>query len=210
MKTRTLLLLAVALTFGSAAFAQEAAPQVNDQRIDQREQNQQKRIAAGEVSGSLTPAEAAKLEKKEAKFDKKEDKAEADGKLTPKERMRLNRDQNRLSRDIYREKHDAQTDREGKGLIERREQNQQRAHLRLADYIEHQPVSPRRTDELPWQLAEADEKTRLAACLSRHPSVPGSQPPLRDVANERRQLNREQNRESRAIYRKKHNARTDH
>ena len=66
MKTRTLMLLATALTLGSAALAQEAAPQVNDKRIDQREQNQQKRIAAGETSGSLTPAEAAKLEKKEA------------------------------------------------------------------------------------------------------------------------------------------------
>ena len=38
MKTRTLMLLATALTLGSAAFAQQAAPQVNDKRIDQREQ----------------------------------------------------------------------------------------------------------------------------------------------------------------------------
>jgi hypothetical protein len=41
------------------------------------------------------------------------------------------------------------------------EQNQKRAYLRLADYFERQPASSRRTDELPWQLAEAKEWQRL-------------------------------------------------
>jgi len=48
------------------------------------------------------------------------------------------------------------------------EQNQQQAHLRLADYFERQLTSPRRTDELPWQLAEAKEWQRLQGLLVDH------------------------------------------
>src|SRR5205823_3046956 len=111
MKTRTLMLLATLLTLGSAAFAQEAAPQVNDKRIDQREQNQQKRIAAGEVSGSLTSAEAARLERQQARFERQEHRDRVSGGgLSAQERRQLNREQNRESRAIYRKKHNARTD----------------------------------------------------------------------------------------------------
>ena len=43
------------------------------------------------------------------------------------------------------------------------EQNQQQAHLRLAEYFERQSISSRIIDELPWQLAEAGEWVRLQA-----------------------------------------------
>jgi tetratricopeptide (TPR) repeat protein len=46
------------------------------------------------------------------------------------------------------------------------EQDQQRAHLRLADYFERQLAGPRRTEELPWQLAEAKEWQRLHDLLA--------------------------------------------
>ncbi|MGO9531422.1 MAG: DUF4062 domain-containing protein [Syntrophobacteraceae bacterium] len=46
------------------------------------------------------------------------------------------------------------------------DQNQQRAHLRLADYFEKQFPSPRQTDELPWQLAEAHAWQRLHDLLA--------------------------------------------
>ncbi len=46
---------------------------------------------------------------------------------------------------------------------------EQSVHLRLADYFEKQPdTSPRRTDELPWQLAQARSWKRLAEVLSDH------------------------------------------
>ncbi|MFH0953774.1 MAG: tetratricopeptide repeat protein [Verrucomicrobiota bacterium] len=48
------------------------------------------------------------------------------------------------------------------------EEQQHQAHSRLADYFERQP-GPRRTDELPWQLAEAKAWRRLQALLT----VPG-------------------------------------
>jgi tetratricopeptide (TPR) repeat protein len=45
------------------------------------------------------------------------------------------------------------------------DQNQHQAHLRLADFFEHQPSSRHRSDELPWQLAEAREWQRLQRLL---------------------------------------------
>ena len=78
--------------------------------VNQRQRNQQKRIGEGVENGSLTPAEAARLEKQEAAIHhevKTERKANG-GKLTPQERRQVNRQQNRESKRIYRQKHDAQ------------------------------------------------------------------------------------------------------
>jgi tetratricopeptide (TPR) repeat protein len=46
------------------------------------------------------------------------------------------------------------------------EMHQQQVHTRLADYFERQPAGPRRTDELPWQLAEARAWQRLQDLLA--------------------------------------------
>ena len=59
------------------AFAQTATP-----RVDQREANQQGRIAQGAASGQLTAKETNRLEKEQAKIDKVEAKDKADGKVT--------------------------------------------------------------------------------------------------------------------------------
>ena len=78
--------------------------------VNQRQRNQQKRIGEGVENGSLTPAETARLEKQEAAIHhevKTERKANG-GKLTPQERRQVNRQQNRESKRIYRQKHDAQ------------------------------------------------------------------------------------------------------
>ena len=78
--------------------------------INERQRNQQKRIGEGVENGSLTPAEAARLEKQEAAIHnevKSERKANG-GKLTPEERRQVNRQQHRESKRIYRQKHDAQ------------------------------------------------------------------------------------------------------
>jgi tetratricopeptide (TPR) repeat protein len=45
------------------------------------------------------------------------------------------------------------------------EKEQKQVHIRLADYFEHQPASPRRMDELPWQLTEAQTWLRLYRLL---------------------------------------------
>jgi CRISPR/Cas system-associated endoribonuclease Cas2 len=95
--------IAAALSFTGAAFAQTATP-----GIDQRQANQEKRIQQGVKSGELTKREAARLEKREGKLQADKQKAAADGKVTKKEREQLNREANRDSKAIYRQKHDAQ------------------------------------------------------------------------------------------------------
>jgi hypothetical protein len=86
-------------------------PSAEAGRIKKRAENQQDRIAQGIGSGALTPREAARLERREAHLnhevrDMREDNG---GTLTNREKLRVNRQQNRLSRGIYRQKHDGQT-----------------------------------------------------------------------------------------------------
>ena len=80
-------------------------PRVNE--INQREQNQQNRIANGIKSGQLTPGETARLERKENRLvrNEKRDMAKDGGHLTKKDQAHLNREANHVSRNIYRDKH---------------------------------------------------------------------------------------------------------
>jgi hypothetical protein len=74
----------------------------------QRNINQEKRIEQGVQSGSLTNREVGKLEKGEAKIDRKEARAGADGHVGQREQRRIQRSENKESRKIFKEKHDAQ------------------------------------------------------------------------------------------------------
>jgi hypothetical protein len=77
------------------------------QEIAKRKENQQDRIANGVKNGSLTPHETASLERKEAGLNRetRRDRAHNGGNLTNREKAQVNRQQNRLSGDIYRDKH---------------------------------------------------------------------------------------------------------
>ena len=114
MKIHTLI-AALALTMGASAFAQAPAAPVAPKdplatpKIDQRQANQEKRIDQGISSGALTRKEATKLDKRETKIESDKLAAKADGKVTPAERRKLKREENRASRAIHKQKHDAQT-----------------------------------------------------------------------------------------------------
>lgn len=97
--------LAAVAVLASPAFAQTTSTP----RIDQRQENQERRIEQGVQSGQLNQREAARLEKGQARVQKMENRAAADGKVTAKERARIEREQDKQSRRIYREKHDKQT-----------------------------------------------------------------------------------------------------
>ena len=97
----TAIAVALGLAFCGAAFAQAGTVQ--------RDVNQQQRIEQGVQSGSLTTREAARLERGEARIERKEARAGADGKVNAREQRRIQKAENRESRRIYREKHDAQT-----------------------------------------------------------------------------------------------------
>ena len=75
----------------------------------QRNVNQQKRIESGVKNGSLTNHEVAKLERGQARVDGKEAAAGRDGHVGAAEQARVQGAENRQSRRIRREKHDAQT-----------------------------------------------------------------------------------------------------
>jgi hypothetical protein len=78
--------------------------------IGQRKQNQQDRIGKGVTNGSLTPKETARLEHKEAHLNKQiRNDRQSGGGLSNAERRQINRKQDRLSHEIYNQKHDGQT-----------------------------------------------------------------------------------------------------
>ena len=81
---------------------------VNDPNIQQRMQNQERRIQQGVNSGALTPKEAGKLEAREAKIKQDEARMKSDGQLTAKERKKLNKELDNTSDRIYKQKHDRQ------------------------------------------------------------------------------------------------------
>ena len=103
MKIKTLV-GAVAMTLAGLAMAQTSTP-----NLDKREASQQKRIDQGVASGQLTAKETNNLDKRQAKLAADEAAAKSDGKVTPAERRKLQREANRNSRAIYRQKHDKQT-----------------------------------------------------------------------------------------------------
>jgi hypothetical protein len=118
---KSLVVLAVGglMTIGSAAAQQSNTsgagagqddpnhPRVN--QVNQREQNQQDRIANGEKNDKLTPGQAANLEKGQQRLqnNEKADMAKDNGHLTKANQRQLNREANRQSAKIYKDKHEA-------------------------------------------------------------------------------------------------------
>jgi len=75
--------------------------------IGERKENQQDRIAQGVKSGQLTAGETANLEHKEAGLNKeiRTDRKDNGGNLTNNEKQQINNQQNKLSKNIYKDKH---------------------------------------------------------------------------------------------------------
>jgi hypothetical protein len=94
---------AIAL-FSISSFAQTATP-----KVDAREVKQDARIQQGVASGELNAKETYRLEKQQANVNRAEANAKADGNVTKGERKHLNHMQNKASKNIHHQKHDAQT-----------------------------------------------------------------------------------------------------
>ena len=102
MKKAVIIIALLAMSALSVS-AQTATP-----RVTKRQVQQQARIKEGVKTGELTPRETRRLERQQAKIAVDKSKAKSDGVVTPAERKNLAREQNRASRRIYRQKHDAQ------------------------------------------------------------------------------------------------------
>ncbi len=120
--TKSLLVLAVGgLMIAGSAAAQDQSntsgagagkvdpghPRVN--QVNRREQNQQNRIANGVKNDKLTPGQTARLEKGQQRLQNNEEKdmAKDNGHLTKQNQRQLNREANRQSARIYKDKHPA-------------------------------------------------------------------------------------------------------
>lgn len=119
--TQSLLILAVGglMSIGSASAQTQKTsgagagqvdpghPRVN--QVNRRETRQQTRIANGAKSGKLTPKQTAHLEKGEKRLlhNEKKDMAKDNGHLTKKDQRQLNRESNRMSRRIAKDKNSA-------------------------------------------------------------------------------------------------------
>jgi hypothetical protein len=168
-----------------------------DPSIAQRKENQQDRIANGVKSGQLTAGETANLEKKEAAINKetRTDRAANGGRLTSAEKAQVNRQQNQMSKQIYADKHNANTAHYGNNKVGQRRENQQD---RIAQGIKSGQLTPGETAKLENQQQGINKQVG-----SDRKANGGTL-----TASEKKQVNKEQNQASRNIYKKKHNAAT--
>lgn len=90
----------------------QVQPAANKQ-VNRRQRMQQERIGQGIKSGQLTAGEAARMERKEAGIKREVNgmRQANGGALTPGEKKLVNKQQNAMSRKIYRQKHDGQARR---------------------------------------------------------------------------------------------------
>lgn len=186
---------------GSSAPAlatQTATPAAKpDPSIAQRKENQQDRIANGVKSGQLTPGETANLETKEAAIngETKADRAANGGKLTSAEKAQINKQQNGVSKQIYQDKHNANTAQYGNNKVGQRRENQQD---RIAQGVKSGQLTAGETAKLENQQKGINQQVKADRSANGGKLTTG----------EKKQINGEQNAASKNIYNKKHNART--
>jgi hypothetical protein len=181
-----------ACAIATAASAQNAAGAV------QRDVNQQNRVEQGLKSGELTTKESGKLEREESRVDQMEANALKDGKMTPAERRRLAAAQNSVSKDIYQDKHNAQTGDPNSASSQRMQADVQRnanQEQRIENGVKNGSLTNREAANLERGQARVDRKEANAAANG-HVG-----------AGEQQRVQSAENHQSRRIHRGKHNER---
>lgn len=164
---------------------------------EQRKENQQDRIANGVQSGQLTTGETKNLEKKEAAINKETaaDRSANGGKLTAAEKQQVNKQQNQMSKQIYADKHNANTAHYGNNKVGQRRENQQD---RIAQGIKSGQMT----------AGEAAHAEKQQQGINKQVAADRKANGGKLNASEKKQINKEQNAASKNIYRKKHNGKT--
>jgi hypothetical protein len=172
--------------------ATQAAP--TGKSIQQRKDNQQERIATGAKSGQLTAGEATSLEKKEVQLNKEERnmRQQNGGTLTQADKTKLNQQQNSLSNQIYQDKHNAAVRQAPKTELGKREVNQQE---RIAQGVKSGQLTAGEAAHLEHNQARINNEVKNERAAN------GG----KLTAQQKAQANRQMNRQSRQIYRDKHN-----
>jgi WXXGXW repeat (2 copies) len=160
-----------------------------------REANQDQRIANGLRSGQMTSGEAARAERTQANIDQQvhNDRAANGGKLTGQEKQQINSEQNAASRQIYDEKHNGNTIKPN--AVDNREANQQQRTangLRSGQMTSGEAAKTNGNQARTAQQVHND-RTANGGALN---------------AQQKKQINKEQNKNSKQIYNEKHNDKT--
>ena len=168
---------------------------LSSQAINERKENQQDRISQGVKSGQLTAGEAANLERKESGLNKQEQnmRSQDNGHLTLADKERLTREQGNLSKQIYQDKHNsAVQNRDPKSEVGKRELRQQG---RIAQGVRSGQLTAGETRNLEHNEARINNEVRNDRAAN------GG----KLTQQERQQINQQQNKMSRQIYKDKHN-----
>jgi hypothetical protein len=183
---RTISVIIAGSVLAAAAFAEPS-------QAGARRENQQDRIAQGVRSGSLTAGETTRLETRESAINHeiRTDRSLNGGNLTGQERRIVNDQQNQMSSQIYRDKHNAATQHYGNNLVDARRYNQQE---RIANGIASGRLTAGQTARLEKGESAINQETRTDRALN------GG----RLTSGERAAINGQQNVESGRIYRDKH------
>ena len=195
MKTTSITLQLLAMSvLTTAAWAQTPAEQ--DQ---QRDVNQQQRIEQGLQSGQLSTKEAGSLERQEQHVDNMEAHDLKNGSMSAGEQARLNAAQNKVSGDIYADKHNGVTGNPSSASSQRMQADVQRnvnQQQRIQNGMDNGSLTNREAGSLERGQGHVSGKEANAAANG-HVS-----------AREQGRIQRSANRQSGRIYRKKHNATT--
>jgi hypothetical protein len=174
--------------------ADRAAGQANP---NGREANQDQRIANGLKTGQMTSGEAARADRTQSAIDAQvhNDRAANGGTLTGQEKQQINGEQNAASRQIYDEKHNGNTIAPNE--VDNREANQQQ---RVANGL-------RSGQETSGEAARANNRQANLDQRVHNDRVANGGALTKQ---QHRQINRQQNRNSRQVYNQKHNAKQAH
>ena len=141
------------------------------------------------------------LEKEESRVEKMQSNVMRDGNITPEERARLDRAQDKVSQDIYREKHDAQKGNPNSASSQRMQADVQR-NINQQQRIEQGVKSGQLTTR------EAGRMERNQARVNQREARAGRDGNV--SAREQHGIQRAENRDSRQIYRQKHDGQARH
>jgi len=187
---------AIALVFttplASVALAQGVGTEV------QRDINQESRIEQGLKSGQLSTGEAAKLERGEARIDRMEKNALKDGNLSQQEANRINRAQNVESGRINALKHNEMTGNPNSASSQWMQGDVQRninQQSRIEQGVQNGSLSNKEAANLERGQARVN-RAEARAGADGHVS-----------AKEHARIQHKENRQSRKIFRDKHNNR---
>ena len=187
-------LTAIALIM-SALFASHVLAQTVGSEV-QRDINQENRVEQGLKSGQLSTGEAAKLERGEARIDRMESNAQKDGNLSPQEAARIQRAQNQESGRIDKLENNAVSGNPNSASSQRMQADVQR-NINQQDRIKQGVQSGALTNK------EASNLERSQARIDRKEARAGADGHV--GAKEQARIQKAENKQSKKIYREKHN-----